>query len=117
MPKYIKLAHWLYEENRMVALTEVANFMNVTLSGVHHYIKSIRKCEDIFQIKICQIDVAARKQYAIRVLAIRPYKLIAGRRPILEGGSMNNFQGHAHGTAEIWHKLVSKPWQEINLMM
>lgn len=117
MPKYIKLVHWLYEENRMVALTEVAKFMNVTLSGVHHYIKSIRKCEDIFQVRISQVDIGGRKQFAIRVLAIRPYKLIPGRRPVLVDEQQKGLQSDYFSMVDIWRVLVSKPWRKIDLLM
>ncbi|MFQ2734533.1 hypothetical protein ACK30T_07885 [Aeromonas caviae] len=110
MPNYIKLAHWLYEENRMVALTEAAEFMNVTVNGIHHYIKAILKYDDIFKVKICQVDDATRKQYAIRVLAIRPYKLIPGRRPISEDNIWHGFQESCYSMADIWRELISKPW-------
>ncbi|MEZ6994222.1 hypothetical protein ACSZN3_17210 [Aeromonas hydrophila] len=110
MPNYIKLVHWLYEENRMVALTEAAKFMNVTLNGIQHYIKAILKYEHIFQVKICQLEDVERKQYAIRVLAIRPYKLISGRGPILTENVWHCFQGGRYSMTDIWRELISKPW-------
>lgn len=118
MPKYIELAHWLYKENRMVPLTEVAKLMNVTLSGVHHYIKSIRKYEEIFQVRISQVDVSERKQYAISVLSIRPYKLISGRRPVIDNSASGvTNRSSAMTTSEIWIRLVSKPWREVQLVV
>lgn len=102
----------------MVPLTEVAKLMGVTLSDVHHYIQSIRKCEEIFQIRINQVDVSERKQYAIRVLSIRPYKLISGRRPVLDDAvSEVTCQGYTMSASEIWRLLVSKPWCEIQLVV
>lgn len=115
MPKYIKMVHWLYEQNRMVTLTEVAKFMNVTLSGVHHYIKSARKFDNIFQMRISQIDIANRKQFAIRVLAIKPYRLVSGRPPVLADDSQHDFEKSSLSMSDIWRELVGKSWDKISL--
>lgn len=117
IPKYIKMVHWLYEQNRMVTLTEVAKFMNVTLSGVHHYIKSVRKFDNIFQVRISQIDIANRKQYAIRVLAIKPYRLVSGRPPVLADDSQYDFEKSTLSMSDIWRELVGKSWDKISLFV
>jgi hypothetical protein len=115
IPKYIKLAHWLHEQGKPIALTEVAKHMGVSLSGVYHYISSIRKCADIFQIKINQICMAKKDQYAIRVLSIRPYKLIRGRRPILRDDLLDYCTSQFISMDDMWKQLVSRPWKKLQL--
>ncbi|UNU27981.1 hypothetical protein [Aeromonas hydrophila] len=117
IPKYIKLAHWLYDQGKPIALTEAANYMGVSLSGVYHYIASIRKCADIFHIKINQISITRNKkeQYAIRVIAIRPYKLVRGRRPTLKDGLSDVKENKFVSMDDMWKVLVSKPWEYMRM--
>ncbi|WP_421327547.1 hypothetical protein [Aeromonas veronii] len=109
LPKYLTLAHWLFEKNEYITLQNACEHMNVSLPSIRRYLKSMQSCEHIIDLSIRYSGLTIT---GIKVKHIIPYKYVPGRLP--QPKWPESCTQKVFGSAYFWQKLTRSSWSNIS---
>ncbi|WP_152564731.1 hypothetical protein [Aeromonas veronii] len=111
LPKYLILAHWLFELNEYTTIQDACEYMNVSVPSIRRYLKSMQSCNHIIDLSVRYSDVNIM---GIKVNNIIPYKYVPGRLPQPKSPESDLRTQKGLGCAYFWQKLTSSSWSAIS---
>ena len=83
MPRYLRVAQWLYEHQGFMSARELAPLFNVAAKRITDDFARIRKHHHIFKIEEQKVAIQGGYKYRVRVLQIAPYRMDGRKFPVL----------------------------------
>ena len=106
MPRYLRVAHWLYHYQGFMSARELGPLFNVKPKRITDDFARIRKYRNIFKTEEQKIPIQGGYKYRVRVLHIYPYRMDGRNFPILLKNGVG--QGDARPSQIItWAVLLS----------
>ena len=108
LPRYLRVAHWLHEQQCPLGSREVADAFGVSVKAISDDFAKIRRRTDIMEVheqKVCDNGV---QKYLLHVLAIEPYVLDERRCPHPRG-----VEPEGLGSSLTWYDLLCRPWRQL----
>ncbi|MCX7127735.1 hypothetical protein [Aeromonas sp.] len=112
MPRYLRVAQWLYEQQAFMSARELAPLFNVEAKRITDDFARIRKHHHIFKTEEQRIPIQGGYKYRVRVLYIAPYRMDGRNFPIL----LKHYaeQGAIRPSQMItWADLLSSRWRDL----
>ncbi|HDZ8897877.1 TPA: hypothetical protein RUX41_004257 [Aeromonas dhakensis] len=130
LPRYLRVAHWLLEQQRIVSSREVAAAFNVTPKMMSDDFAKLRKRMDLINFREQKVPCEKHGgwQYALHVFHIHPYHLDERKYPTrqtwdcgncidirntLEGGLSSSAYKFDNRVVLTWRDLLSKNWAQL----
>ncbi|MFM5181579.1 hypothetical protein ACEUAY_18655 [Aeromonas veronii] len=108
VPRYVEVAHWLYEQQRFLSARETATQFGDTPWSMGYIFAKIRRRPDIFVFDERQVRISGGKQILIRVNYIRPYRLDEKNQIQRQCSDRDNV-----GRPLTWHDLLCCKWSDL----
>ncbi|MCX9134870.1 hypothetical protein OKS68_20665 [Aeromonas veronii] len=108
IPRYLQVAHWIYEQNRMISAREAAEIFGGSAWSMEQTLSKIRSQVDIVIYDEKIVPSKGGKQYLMRIIYIYPYWLDTDQRPHRKLD--NSYQNDAPLT---WKDLLSNKWPQL----
>lgn len=108
VPRYVEVAHWLYEQQRFLSAREAATQFGDTPWSMGYVFAKIRRRSDIFVFDERQVRVSGGKQNLIRVNSIRPYRFDEKNHIQLQCSESDNVERPL-----TWHDLLCCQWSDL----
>lgn len=111
-PRYLRVAHWLYEHQRFMSARELAPLFNVEAKRITDDFARMRKYQHILKIEELKVPIKGGYQYRVRVLQIASYRMDGRNFPVLNDHYIN--QGEDQLSRVItWADLRSSRWRDL----
>ena len=111
LPRYLRVAHWLHEQQRPVSSREVADIFSVPIKAISDDFAKIRRRPDIMDINEQKIRHKGVQKYLLHILNIHPYRLDERQYPHRQDDEQNTLDASL-----IWRKLLSHHWHQMVLI-
>lgn len=112
MPRYLRVAQWLYEQQVFMSARELAPFFNVEAKRITDDFARIRKHHHLFKTEEQKIPILGGYKYRVRVLYIAPYHMDGRNAPILLKHYANK-EAARPSRMITWADLLSSRWQDL----
>ncbi|HDO1319335.1 TPA: hypothetical protein P2R03_000770 [Aeromonas veronii] len=112
MPRYLRVAQWLYEQQAFMSARELAPLFNVEAKRITDDFARIRKHHHIFKTEEQKIPILGGYKYRVRVLYIAPYRMDGRNFPIL----LKQYASQGDGRPSrmiTWADLLSSRWRDL----
>lgn len=114
MPRYLRVAHWLYEHQRFMSARELAPLFNVEAKRITDDFARMRKYQHIFKIEEQKIPIKVGYQYRVKVLQIASYRMDGRNFPVLNDHYINQYEERPSRVIT-WADLRSSRWCDLLL--
>lgn len=111
LPRYLRVAHWLHEQQRPISSREVADVFSVPVKAISDDFAKIRSRPDIMDIHEQKVRYKGVQQYLLHILNIHPYMLDERQYPHRQDDEKNT-----HDAVPTWRDLLSRPWHQMVLI-
>lgn len=108
LPRYLRVAHWLHEQQRPISSREVAEAFGVSPKAISDDFAKIRRRTDIMDVHEQKVRDKGVQQYQLQVLNIHPYMLDERKCP-----HRKDIEREGLGSTLTWHDLVCRPWRQL----
>lgn len=108
LPRYLRVAHWLHEQQRPISSREVADVFNASPKAISDDFAKIRRRSDIMDVHEQKVRDKGVQQYLLHVLNIYPYMLDERQCPHRKEGECEGL-----GPTLTWHDLVCRQWSQL----
>ncbi|WP_413796029.1 CaiF/GrlA family transcriptional regulator [Aeromonas dhakensis] len=108
MPRYLRVAHWLLEQQRPISSREVADAFRVSPKAISDDFAKIRRRTDIIDVYEQKVRSKGVQQYLLHVLNIYPYMLDERQCPHRKEVDIGVLR-----TTLTWHDLICRPWRQL----
>ena len=110
IPRYMKVAHWVYEQKRFVCSRETAKKFGVSAWAIGEDFSKIRLHPEVIVFEEQSVSSRGGKKYLLRIHFINTYQLDDNLQPLL---SSELPRGDVRPLT--WRDLTSRKWDAINL--
>jgi hypothetical protein len=114
LPRYLRVAHWLHEQQRWVSSREAANVFCVSIKTMSDDFAKLRGRPDIVEFdeqKISNKNGRGGWQYLLRVVSINAYMLDGRQYP----RQQCNERDEIFGWSLAWRELLTRSWVQMDL--
>ncbi|WP_429076820.1 hypothetical protein [Aeromonas hydrophila] len=108
LPRYLQVAHWLYEQQRAVSAREAADVFSVSSWSIERDFAKIRALSGIVLFDELRVPSQGGLQYQLRVLRLFPYWLDEYQQAHLQFTSSRDVN-----TSLTWRDLLCCPWHQL----
>lgn len=108
IPRYLRVAHWLLEQQRPISSREVAEVFSVSPKAISDDFAKIRRRTDIMDVHEQKVRDKGVQLYLLHVLSIHPYMLDERQCP-----HRKEVEREGLGSTLTWHDLVCRPWRQL----
>lgn len=108
LPRYLRVAHWLYHQQRAVSSREAADEFGISSWSIEREFSRIRDVPEIIVFDEQRIASRGGQQYLLRVIHINPYWLDEYQRP-----HRKDVEACAIRAPLTWRDLLSNPWYQL----
>ena len=108
LPRYLRVAHWLHEQQRPISSREVAEVFSVSPKAISDDFAKIRRRSDIIDVHEHKVRDKGVQLYLLHVLNIYPYMLDGRQCPHRKEGERDGL-----GATLTWHDLLSRQWGQL----
>ncbi len=108
LPRYLQVAHWLYDQQRAISAREAANVFDVSSWSIERDFAKIRALNGIVVFNEQQVPSKGGQQYLLRILRIFPYWLDEHQQP-----HQQHVGGWDPDVPLTWHDLLCRPWYQL----
>ena len=108
IPRYLRVAHWLLEQQRPISSREVAEVFSVSPKAISDDFAKIRRRTDIMDVHEQKVRDKGVQLYLLHVLSIHPYMLDERQCP-----HRKEVEREGRGSTLTWHDLVCRPWRQL----
>ncbi|PPA27860.1 hypothetical protein C3737_22260 [Aeromonas jandaei] len=108
LPRYLRVAHWLHEQQRLISSREVAELFSVSPKAISDDFAKIRRRTDIMDVHEQKVRDKGVQLYLIHVLNIHPYMLDERKCPHRKEGKRDGL-----GATLTWHDLLCRQWGQL----
>lgn len=108
LPRYLRVAHWLYAQPQWMSSRDVADKFGVSPKAISDDFAMLRRRSDIIEIQEQKARCKGGHQYLLRVVQIHPYVLDERRCPRRRDCTLVPID-----TAITWRDLLSLPWEAL----
>ncbi len=107
-PRYIRVAYWLYQQQRLISAREAAEIFGVSPWALGEDFAKIRRLPDIFLLEERKVPSSGGLQSLIRVRHIYPYAFDSQQQPYRVAGN-----AALRNTPLTWKDLLLRPWHQL----
>ncbi|MFM5870723.1 hypothetical protein ACET6Z_05615 [Aeromonas veronii] len=108
LPHELQVAHWLYQQQRLVSSREAASALGGTAWSMWQIFSKIRRLSNIIVINEKTVRSKGGMQYLIRVIYIHPYMLDDNLQPHRQNDDVSLYD-----IPLTWSDLVSSKWSRL----
>lgn len=110
LPRTLQVAHWLYEQQRLVSAREATEALGGSTWSMWQTFSKIRLLSDILVIDEQKIRSKGGMQSLMRIIHIYPYTLDENQQPRRQCYGTNN------AFPITWHDLLCRSWGQLAQM-
>ena len=108
LPRYLRVAQWLFEQQRPVSSREIAKIFNVSSWAISSDFVKICRQSDIFECRETKEVTNKSREHTLHILFIHAYTVDKRGVAELDDGNSNQFN-----VQKTWQILISKPWEKV----
>ena len=107
LPRTLQVAHWLYEQQRLVSAREAAGILGGSAWSMWYIFSKIRLLSDILVIDEQKVRSKGGMQSLMRIVHIYPYTLDENQQP-------HRQRDDADPPSPLtWHDLLCRQWTHL----
>lgn len=110
LPRTLQVAHWLYEQQRLVSTREAAAILGGSAWSMWYTFTKIRLLSDVLVIDEQKVPSRGGQQWLLRIVHIHPYTLDENQQPRRQSNGTDT-------TSPLtWHDLLCRSWAQLAQM-